>query len=170
MIIVYFVQIDYKMAGKNTKNIFWMVFVGHQPGIYNNWEEAEVQVNGYLGSLMKRYNTLDEAEIALLNFHSAHFRVKDVKFAQRNRKSNDGASTSASDEKISFSFIVIFFLGFLACILLSLIFDLEWTCTYVNYVKRFALLSWPKLLCKCNIFLCFTIMKMVPLLKTKVDK
>ena len=89
------------MTGKNTKNTFWVVFVGHRPGIYNNWEEAEVQVNGYPRSLMKRYNTLDEAEIALLNFHSAHYRIKDMKFAQRNRKLNDGASTSASDEKIS---------------------------------------------------------------------
>ena len=86
MIIVYVFGRDYRMAGKNTENTFWVVFVGHRPGIYNNWEEAQVQVNGYSGSLMKKYNTLDDAEIALLNFHSAHFRVKDVQLEQRNRK------------------------------------------------------------------------------------
>ena len=136
MIIVYFFWIDYRMASKNTKNIFWVVFVRHRPGIYNNWEEAQVQANGYSGSLMKRYNILDEAEIALLNFYSAHFRVKDVQLAQRSRKSNGGASTSAIDEKTSFSLIVIFFLGFLACILLSLIFDFEWICMCMSIMSN----------------------------------
>lgn len=100
-----------------------MVFVRHRPGIYDTWEEAEVQVNGYSRGLKKRYKTMDEAEIALLNFHTKSFRVKDMQSAH----TSDGPSTSAAASDNKIWFLVFFFLGFLACILLAFFLDSEWS-------------------------------------------
>ena len=39
---------------------WYVVHVGHMPGIYQTWEDCYAQVNRYLGNLHKKYNT--EAE------------------------------------------------------------------------------------------------------------
>lgn len=46
------------------KNKFYVVWVGHEPGIYRSWEDAQEQVNGYPGAQFKSYNDIDEATAA----------------------------------------------------------------------------------------------------------
>ena len=36
---------------------WYVVHVGHMPGIYRTWEDCYAQVNRYLGNLHKKYNT-----------------------------------------------------------------------------------------------------------------
>ena len=36
---------------------WYVVHVGHMPGIYRTWEDCYAQVNRYPGNLHKKYNT-----------------------------------------------------------------------------------------------------------------
>ena len=40
---------------------WYIVHVGHMPGIYRTWEDCYAQVNRYPGNLHKKYNTEAEA-------------------------------------------------------------------------------------------------------------
>ena len=40
---------------------WYVVHVGHMPGIYRTWEDCYAQVNRYPGNLHKKYNTEAEA-------------------------------------------------------------------------------------------------------------
>ena len=46
------------------KEKFYVVWVGVTPGIYTNWTDCQLQVNGYKGALFKSFATLTEAEEA----------------------------------------------------------------------------------------------------------
>lgn len=46
----------------------YAVFVGRQPGLYNDWSECSQQVIGYSGAIYKRYKTYEAAETAFLEF------------------------------------------------------------------------------------------------------
>jgi ribonuclease HI len=43
------------------KQKFYVVWKGLQPGIYNNWAEAEAQIKGYEGAKFKSYEVENEA-------------------------------------------------------------------------------------------------------------
>jgi len=43
---------------------FYVVWEGHQPGIYTTWEEAHQQISGYPSAKYKRFSSLEEAEVA----------------------------------------------------------------------------------------------------------
>ena len=40
----------------------YVVYVGRVPGVYDNWEHAHLQVNGFGGNRYKKYTTRAEAE------------------------------------------------------------------------------------------------------------
>lgn len=42
-------------------NKFYVVWVGAAPGVYDSWEEAELQVKGYPGAIYRSYKTETEA-------------------------------------------------------------------------------------------------------------
>ena len=44
----------------NTKKIY-AVFQGHHPGLYESWDEAAKEVNGFKGAVYKSFTTHDEA-------------------------------------------------------------------------------------------------------------
>jgi len=44
---------------------FYVVWVGHQPGIYGTWAECQAQTKGYPQARFKSYETRSEAEQAL---------------------------------------------------------------------------------------------------------
>ena len=44
---------------------FYVVWHGHQPGIYTSWPEAKAQIDGFAGARYKSYPTRAEAESAL---------------------------------------------------------------------------------------------------------
>lgn len=43
---------------------FYVVWVGREPGIYDNWEDAKDQVDGFPGAKYKAFNTCEEATLA----------------------------------------------------------------------------------------------------------
>lgn len=47
------------------KKKFYVIWVGHQPGIYTTWEEAQAQIKGFKGALFKSFPTLTAAQLAL---------------------------------------------------------------------------------------------------------
>jgi ATP-dependent DNA helicase PIF1 len=75
---------------KKTKK-FYAVAVGRVPGIYDNWEEAQIQVKGYHGNKQRGFKTKEQAEAWLKeNRHdsaphdrSGHGGAKNFEFTQR---------------------------------------------------------------------------------------
>ncbi|KAI8567551.1 hypothetical protein RHMOL_Rhmol02G0130700 [Rhododendron molle] len=113
------------------KQYYWVVFVGRNPGIYTSWETAELQVNGYPGNLKKRYNTFDEAEGALLQFHEERYRLNQMQSVRTEHQSTNDTSTSTRflqvhrQQSLPTSFVLGIFLGFVTCIFIALVFDSE---------------------------------------------
>ena len=50
------------------KRRVYVVFKGRQPGIYNSWPECHQQVQGFTNNLYQAYSTIEEAEIAYVEF------------------------------------------------------------------------------------------------------
>ena len=46
----------------------YVVFQGRQPGIYSTWAECQQQVNDFKDNLYQSYSTVEEAEIAYIEF------------------------------------------------------------------------------------------------------
>ena len=46
------------------KSKWYVVWIGHAPGLYPSWEKCRDQVEGYPGSRFRAYDTLAEAKIA----------------------------------------------------------------------------------------------------------
>ena len=44
---------------------FYVVWSGHEPGIYTSWAEAEAQIKGFPNARFKAFSTIQEAEEAL---------------------------------------------------------------------------------------------------------
>lgn len=112
------------------KKYYWVVYVGRKPGIYTTWEEAEEQINGYRHSKHERFKLFDEAQEALCKFHEDSYVGKDSGRSQTQHEASVGASTSATPLEDHFMvereanvptlvLIVMFFLGFISCILLA---------------------------------------------------
>ena len=47
-----------------SKNKYYVVWVGQNPGIYNNWKDTQVQITGFPNAKYKAFKTLQEAEEA----------------------------------------------------------------------------------------------------------
>lgn len=45
-----------------TKNKYYVVWRGHNPGVYDTWSEAQKQILGFSGPKFKSYKTKEEAE------------------------------------------------------------------------------------------------------------
>ena len=53
---------------------YYVVFRGHNPGVYDNWDEVKEQTNGFPGALFKGYNSSQEASEAYRNFTGSEDR------------------------------------------------------------------------------------------------
>lgn len=49
------------------KKKYYAIAKGHEPGIYDNWPEAQAQIDGYKGAAYKGFSTREEAEEWLEN-------------------------------------------------------------------------------------------------------
>lgn len=49
------------------KNSFFVVWDGHEPGIYNSWEECKKQTHGFGEAKFKSFATMEEAREAFLS-------------------------------------------------------------------------------------------------------
>ena len=47
------------------KKKFYVVWEGHLPGIYNDWDKCQEQIKGYPNAKFKSFNTLSQAQKAL---------------------------------------------------------------------------------------------------------
>lgn len=56
---------------------YYVVFRGHVPGVYDNWEETKEQTNGFPGALYKSYHSSEEAAEAFRNY-SGEDDLKDL--------------------------------------------------------------------------------------------
>ena len=50
---------------KKTKQKYYVVWKGVQPGIYNTWMDCKLQVKGYEGAIYKSFESRQEAEAAV---------------------------------------------------------------------------------------------------------
>ena len=58
---------------KSKKPKFYVVWEGHQPGVYKTWAECQTQINGYSGAKYKSFATLSLAEKAFTEPADAHY-------------------------------------------------------------------------------------------------
>ncbi len=83
---------------------FYVVWLGHEPGVYTNWAQAKQQIDGYKGAKYKSFPTRAQAEAAYAN--SFHNYIKaasaSVKPAQhlRPRPQASSRSNATSTPKI----------------------------------------------------------------------
>ena len=49
------------------ENKYYVVWIGNKPGIYDSWQECQLQVNGYPQAKFKSYKTLEEAKYAFVH-------------------------------------------------------------------------------------------------------
>jgi ribonuclease HI len=52
---------------KKSKNKYYVVWEGHQAGIFDSWDKCKKQVDGYAAAKYKGFETLEEAKQALGN-------------------------------------------------------------------------------------------------------
>ena len=50
-----------------SKNKFFVVWEGKEPGIYRSWEECKRQIHGYEGAIYKGFATEAEAREAMVS-------------------------------------------------------------------------------------------------------
>lgn len=55
-----------------SKRKWYVVWHGHNPGVYDSWHEAGAQVQGVPGAKYKSFATREEAEAAFSDHHSDH--------------------------------------------------------------------------------------------------
>lgn len=68
---------------------YYVVFKGHNPGVYDNWDEVKEQTTGFPGAVFKGYSSSAEATEAYRNFTGLEER--DELFRLINSSSNSSA-------------------------------------------------------------------------------
>ncbi|MFA5575063.1 MAG: ribonuclease H family protein [Brumimicrobium sp.] len=59
------------------KHKYYVVWQGYEPGIYNSWEECQLQIKGYSDARYKSFKTLEEAKKAFNEHYDEHLRVNE---------------------------------------------------------------------------------------------
>ena len=64
---------------KNKKQKYYVVWQGKQTGVFTDWKDCEAQIKGFAEAKFKSFDTLEEAEKALLYLETSnHFRSAHV--------------------------------------------------------------------------------------------
>ncbi|MDO5074589.1 MAG: ribonuclease H family protein [Bacteroidales bacterium] len=58
---------------------FYVVWRGHQPGVYDSWSECEAQVKGFEGAMYKAFSSLSQAQEAAADSPWEHIGNKSTK-------------------------------------------------------------------------------------------
>lgn len=66
------------MAAQNKKQKFYVVWKGHQPGIYESWNRCRQQVEGFAGAAYKAFESRLAAETALQQPPAQHIFKKET--------------------------------------------------------------------------------------------
>ena len=60
------------------KKKYYVVWVGHSPGIYENWEECLIQTKSYEGAKYKAFKSLEEAVVAQRGSYLDYYNKKEA--------------------------------------------------------------------------------------------
>lgn len=58
------------------KQKYYVVWKGHEPGIYSSWNECQIQIKNYPGAEYKSFKTKEVAEQAFLGHYKEHISSK----------------------------------------------------------------------------------------------
>ena len=61
---------------KSSKSKYYVVWVGQNPGIYDNWNDCQVQIKGFPNAKYKSFKTMAEAEAAFASSAKNHISSK----------------------------------------------------------------------------------------------
>lgn len=64
------------------KGKYYVVWKGRNPGVFDNWDEAKMQTQGFEGARFKSYPTEAEARQAFIEGSGARFKSKEANSAQ----------------------------------------------------------------------------------------
>ncbi|HIE16390.1 MAG TPA: ribonuclease H [Bacteroidales bacterium] len=67
--------------GKKTGNKYYVVWKGHNPGVYTSWNECKKQVQGVVGAQYKAFANKQEAEDAAKSFYENYIGIDTKKGA-----------------------------------------------------------------------------------------
>ncbi len=81
------------MGSKKQK--YYVVWQGHQPGIYYSWDDCKAQVHSYINASYKSFESKEEAEKAYAN------GPEPKKFTNKARKTSSGSKTGIIKESLS---------------------------------------------------------------------
>lgn len=73
---------------------YYVVFRGHNPGVYDTWDEAKEQTHGFPGALFKSYSTSGEATEAYRNFTGTEDREELMRLISANTNTSLEATQS----------------------------------------------------------------------------
>ena len=65
---------------------YYAIRIGHQPGIYKNWPDAQKQVNGYKGAIYKSFTTEQEAQNFINNISDNVNNKKSTSHVKKSKK------------------------------------------------------------------------------------
>ncbi len=77
------------------KNKAYVVFAGHSPGVYTDWEDVLDETKGFSGAVYKGYQTLEEAKAAYRNgmLAAPKMGVNSPNYKQTNSSMSNGSAT-----------------------------------------------------------------------------
>ena len=78
-------------------NKFYVVFVGHNPGIYDSWEETQLQTSGFPGAVFKGYSSSEDATKAYRNFSGIDDRKELWRLIASTGKTDNNMSKTSHD-------------------------------------------------------------------------
>ena len=78
---------------------FYVVFRGHNPGVYDDWDEVKVQTNGFPGAVFKGYDTSEEAAEAYRKFSGTEDRAELLQLIRGAGSSYENCSRISSSGK-----------------------------------------------------------------------
>ena len=86
---------------------YYAVKVGRIPGIYQTWDEAKEQINGYSGAVYKGFTTLHDAEQFILesNQQASDNKKENVTSGDLNNQIEEKIANLSEDELKTFIFL-----------------------------------------------------------------
>ncbi|MCH5227665.1 MAG: ribonuclease H family protein [Muribaculaceae bacterium] len=77
---------------------YYVVFRGHNPGVYDNWDEVKEQTDGFPNALFKGYASSEEASLAYRNFTGTEDREELFRLISGPSKSSSLGNTKPYTE------------------------------------------------------------------------
>lgn len=83
---------------------YYAVKVGRIPGIYQTWDEAKEQINGYSGAVYKGFTTSHDAEQFILesNEQASDNKKENVTSGDLNNQIEEKIANLSEDEVVAF--------------------------------------------------------------------